>query len=209
MAATLTDELTGSRSRTSRNGRRDGDTVYVYGRCTTPEIDTDDQRVVRRWSARPSRNTWPRPHVRVQHNAQRDPAGSAVNIDVNRDGDGAHWLKAAVDEPVAQRLVKKGHLRAFSVGIARPVIERDVTGKARGGIITGGKMSRSALVDSPGEPVCFLEIAKSAADGTCEFTGKVLGDDGRDPQGRRRRSAYQGCRPRRGPGRDGHVDSSG
>ena len=86
--------------------------------------------------------------------------GSAVQVDVNRDGDGAHWLKAAVDEPVAQRLVKKGHLRAFSVGIARPVIERDVTGKARGGIIKGGKIVEVSLVDSPANRSCFLEMAE-------------------------------------------------
>ena len=98
-------------------------------------------------------------------------------MDVNRDGDGAHWLKAAVDEPIAARLVKRGHLRAFSVGIARPVIERDVTGKARGGIIKGGKIVEVSLVDSPADRSCFLEIAKSADDGTCEITGKLVADD--------------------------------
>jgi hypothetical protein len=117
------------------------------------------------------------PTVRVQHNPQRDPAGSGVRVDVNRDGDGAHWLKAAVDEPVAQRLVRKGHLRAFSVGIARPVIERDISGKARGGVIKGGKIVEVSLVDSPANRSCFLELAKSDKTGACEFTGKVGGSD--------------------------------
>lgn len=178
MAATLTDELTRVSVADIEKWEEADGTVYVYGRCTTPEIDTDDQRVSAEWSG-PALKEWmaTAPTVRVQHNPQRDPAGSGVKVDVNRDGDGAHWLKAAVDEPVAQRLVKKGHLRAFSVGIARPVIERDVTGKARGGIISGGKIVEVSLVDSPANRSCFLEIAKSAADGTCEFTGKVYGDD--------------------------------
>ena len=178
MAATLTDELTRvSVAEIEKWDEADG-TVYVYGRCTTPEIDTDDQVVDSGWSG-PALKEYlaTAPTVRVQHNPQRDPAGSAVRVDVNRDGDGAHWLKAAVDEPVAQRLVKRGHLRAFSVGIARPVIERDVSGKARGGVIKGGKIVEVSLVDSPANRSCFLEIAKSAADGTAEFTGKMFADD--------------------------------
>jgi len=179
VAAVLTDELTRvSVAEIEKWDEGPDGTVYVYGRCTTPEVDTDEQVVDSGWSG-PALKEYlaTAPTVRVQHNAQRDPAGSAVRVDVNRDGDGAHWLKAAVDEPIAQRLVKKGHLRAFSVGISRPVIERDVTGKARGGVIKGGKIVEVSLVDSPANRSCFLEIAKSAADGTCEFTGKVGGSD--------------------------------
>ena len=179
MAATLTDELTRvSVADIEKWDEGPDGTVYVYGRCTTPEVDTDDQVVDSGWSG-PALKEYlaTAPTVRVQHNPQRDPAGSAVRVDVNRDGDGAHWLKAAVDEPIAARLVKRGHLRAFSVGIARPVIERDVTGKARGGIIKGGKIVEVSLVDSPANRSCFLEIAKSADDGTCEITGKLVADD--------------------------------
>jgi hypothetical protein len=179
VAATLTDELTRvSVADIEKWDEGPDGTVYVYGRCTTPEVDTDEQVVDSGWSG-PALKEYlaTAPTVRVQHNPQRDPAGSAVRVDVNRDGDGAHWLKAAVDEPIAQRLVKRGHLRAFSVGIARPVIERDISGKARGGVIKGGKIVEVSLVDSPANRSCFLEIAKSAADGTCEFTGKIGGSD--------------------------------
>ena len=153
-------------------------TLYVYGKATTPDVDTDEQVVWPSWSG-PALKTWldTAPALRVQHNGQRDPAGSGVKVEIDRDGDGAHWLKAAVDEPVAQRLVKKGHLRAFSIGISRPVIERDVSGKARGGIIKGGSIMEVSLVDSPANRSCFLEIAKAASDGTAEFTGKVFGAD--------------------------------
>jgi hypothetical protein len=152
--------------------------LYVYGRCTTPEIDTDQQIVDSDWSGKAlGEYLQTAPTLRVQHNAQRDPAGSAVKVEVNRDGDGAHWLKGVVDEPVAQRLVRKGHLRAFSVGISAPTIERDMKGKARGGIIKGGRIVEVSLVDSPANRSCFLELAKSADDGTCEFTGKMVADD--------------------------------
>ena len=153
-------------------------TLYVYGKASTPEIDTDEQIVAQSFSGA-ALKSWldTAPAVRVQHNPQRDPAGSGVKVEINRDGDGAHWVKSAVDEPVAQRLVKKGHLRAYSIGIAKPVIERDVTGKARGGIIKGGQIMEVSLVDSPANRSCFLEIAKAASDGSAEFTGKVIGGD--------------------------------
>ena len=153
-------------------------TLFVYGRASTPEVDTDDQIVASEFSGKSLRE-WleSAPALRVQHNGQRDPAGSGIKVEVNRDGDGAHWVTAAVDEPIAQRLVKKGHLRAFSVGIAKPVIERDVTGKARGGIITGGRIVEVSLVDSPANRSCFLELAKAAKDGAPEWSGKVVGAD--------------------------------
>jgi len=178
VAATLTDELTRVSVADIEKWEEDGDTLYVYGKCTTPEVDTDEQVVDSRWSGSALKEYLATaPTVRVQHNPQRDPAGSAVRVDVNRDGDGAHWLKAAVDEPIAQRLVKKGHLRAFSVGIVRPLVERDVTGKARGGIIRGGKVVEVSLVDSPANRSCFLELSKADKTGACEFTGKMVADE--------------------------------
>lgn len=151
-------------------------TLYVYGKATTPEVDTDDQIVDGDFSGKALRE-WldEAPAVRVMHSATTMPAGSGVKVEVNRDGDGAHWVKAAVDEPVAQRMVRKGHLRAFSVGIARPVIERDPSGRARGGIIKGGRIVEVSLVDSPANRSCWLEVAKAAGSGAAEFTGKVFG----------------------------------
>jgi len=156
----------------------DGDTLYVYGKATTPDVDSDEQVVDKDWSGEALKSWFSTgPNVRVQHNSQRDPAGSGVKVEIDRDGDGAHWVKAAIDEPVAQRLVRKGHLRAFSVGIAKPLIVRDVTGKARNGIIKGGELAEISLVDRPANRSCYMQIAKAAGDGTCEFTGKVIGAD--------------------------------
>ena len=80
--------------------------VYVYGKATTPEVDTDDQICDSAWSAEAIKS-WAdlAPALRVNHQARRDPAGSGIHVELNRDGDGAHWVKSVVDEPVAVRLV--------------------------------------------------------------------------------------------------------
>ena len=154
-------------------------TVYVYGKATSPALDSDEQVVDPEWSAK-SIASWFQtgPNIRVMHNASAMPAGSGVQVEIDRDGDGGHWVKAAVDEPTAKLMVLRKHLRAFSVGIAKPLIVRDTTGKARGGIIKGGEIAEISLVDRPANRDCYVELAKAAADGACEFTGKVFGADG-------------------------------
>ena len=179
MAATLTDtgELTttfASFPIDKTETTADGD-LMVYGKASDGSIDADQQIVDPKWMAKAIREWFDTgPNVRVQHNAQRDPAG--VGVTANTDDSGGTWLKALVVEPVAKTLVSKGALRAYSVGIARPTIERDVTGKARGGIITDGTLVEVSLVDRPANKSCGIQLVKSASDGTPEFTGKVFGD---------------------------------
>src|SRR5262249_50812907 len=87
-----------------------------------------------------------------------------------------HWLKALVVEPVAKRLVERGALRAFSVGIMRPKIMAST--KARGGVIAGGDLGEGSLVDRPANKNCMFSIVKAAKDdGHAEFVGKVQGDE--------------------------------
>jgi hypothetical protein len=154
----------------------DGDLV-VYGKATDGSVDSDDQIVEPGWSAK-AMEDWKATggNVRVQHQARRDPAGKALSIEIDRDGDGGHWLKALVVEPVAKRLVEKGVLTAYSVGISRPVIKRDPTGKARGGIVAGGELAEVSLVDRPANKHCGLVLAKSAGDGPMELVGEVFGE---------------------------------
>jgi len=152
----------------------DGD-ILVYGKATDGTVDADQQIVHPDFSSK-AIGEWLATggNVRVQHNAQRDPAG--IGVSAETDASGATWVKSLVIEPVAQKLVSKGALRAYSVGIARPTIERDVTGKARGGIITGGQIVEISLVDRPANKSCGIQLVKSADDGSPEFTGKVFGD---------------------------------
>jgi len=153
----------------------DGD-ILVYGKATDGSVDADQQIVHPDFSSKAIKE-WldTGGNLRVQHSAQRDPAG--IGVSAETDSSGATWVKGLVIEPVAKKLVSKGALRAYSVGIARPTIERDVTGKARGGIITGGQIVEISLVDRPANKSCGIQLVKSDSEGAPEFTGKVFGDE--------------------------------
>lgn len=147
----------------------DGDgNLVVYGKATSGIVDSDRQIIDPEWSAGALKRWMDSgANLRVQHQARRDPAGKGLEIEADRDGDGGHWLKALVVEPVAQKLVQHGVLRAFSVGISNPVINRDMTGKAAGGIITGNdetEIFEVSLVDRPANKECGFTLAKSAGD---------------------------------------------
>ncbi len=176
MATTLTDagEITyASFPIDKMETNEDGDLI-VYGKATDGSVDSDLQivdpkfasKAIARWKETGA-------NIRVQHNPQRDPAG--IGIDVSHDGD-ATWVKSLVFEPVAKKLVSKGALTAYSVGISRPTIERDVTGKARGGIITAGEIVEISLVDRPANKSCGIQLVKSEG-GRLEVVNEVFGDE--------------------------------
>jgi hypothetical protein len=177
VAATLTDagELTFVSFPIEKTETTEDGDLVVFGKATDGSVD-HDQQVVLPSFAGPAISKWLETggNLRVQHSAQRDPAG--VGLEVKHDGD-ATWVRSLVVEPVAKRLVSKGALRAYSVGIARPTIERDPTGKARGGIISGGEIVEISLVDRPANKSCGIQLVKSADDGTPEYVGKVFGSD--------------------------------
>jgi hypothetical protein len=141
------------------------DGIMVYGRASDGRVDSDDQVVAPEWSGEAIKK-WldTGGNVRVQHNPQLLPAGKGVSVEIDRDGDGAHWVKSLIVEPTAMKLVRHGVLRAYSVGIARPTIKRDLTGKARGGIVTGGEVAEISLVDRPANDGCGITLVKSAGD---------------------------------------------
>lgn len=178
MAATLTDagQLTFASFPIDKTETTPDGDLMVYGKASDGSIDADQQIVDPKWMAKAITEWFASgPNLRVQHNAQRDPAG--VGMEWNTDAAGATWVKGLVGEPVAKKLVSMGALRAYSVGIARPTIERDVTGKARGGIITDGTLVEISLVDRPANKSCGIQLVKSADGGGVEFTGQVFGDE--------------------------------
>ena len=150
----------------------DGD-IIVKGIASDPRVDSDEQIVDEKFSSKAIAD-WlaTGANVRVQHNSQRDPAG--VGIEVETDGNGATWVKSLIIEPVAKRLVEKGVLRAYSVGIARPKIVRDSV--ARGGRIVDGEIVEISLVDRPANKNCGIQLVKSDKDGHAEWIGKMFGD---------------------------------
>jgi len=152
----------------------EGDLV-VYGKATDGTVDADQQIVDPAWSAAALKD-WlsSGANLRVQHNPHRDPAGVGIQVDVDRDGDGSHWLKALVVEPTAQKLVAKGALRAFSVGIMRPKIVTD--NKALGGRIIGGELGEVSLVDRPANRNCSFTLVKADKSGKAEWVGALTSD---------------------------------
>ena len=149
----------------------DGDLI-VKGVATDGSVDSDYQIVDPEWSAK-ALGDWLATggNVRMSHDAHR-PVGKGLSVEIDRDGDGKHWVKSVIVDSEAKRLVEKGVLRAYSVGISHPVIKRDPTGQARGGIICGGELSELSIVDRPANKNSYLELAKAAgANGAIEFTG--------------------------------------
>ncbi len=150
----------------------DGDLI-VYGKASDGGLDSDQQIVDPQWMASAAQ-AWKASgaNLRVQHNAQRDPAG--IGLEVETDAQGATWVKGLVVEPVAKRLVAKGALRAYSVGIARPTIQRDVS--APNGRITNGELVEISLVDRPANKRATFQLVK-AEGGVPEYTGKLFGTE--------------------------------
>ena len=174
MASTLTDTgelLYASFPIDKTETTADGD-IVVYGKASDGSIDADQQIVDPTWMGKAVQE-WlaTGPNLRVQHQAQRDPAG--IGLTASTDAAGATWVKSLVVEPVAQKLVSKGVLRAYSVGIARPTIERDMA--AKGGRITGGVLVELSLVDRPANKSCGIQLVKSV-DGNLEYTQEMFGD---------------------------------
>jgi hypothetical protein len=149
----------------------DGDLV-VYGKASDGGLDSDNQIVDPAWMAKAA-PIWLNSggNVRVQHNPQRDPAG--IGVKVETDSTGATYVTAKVIEPVAQKLVSRGALRAYSVGIAKPTIQRDAS--APGGRIIGGELVEISLVDRPANKRCGITMVKSEVGAQAEYVGEIFG----------------------------------
>lgn len=143
------------------------DDLIIYGKATDGSIDSDRQIVDPQWSG-PALEKWLRTagNVRVQHSPHLYPAGKGIAVEVDRDGDGAHWVKARIVEDTAKKLVKAGVLQDFSVGIAHPLIIRDRTGKAAGGVVTGNddtEIAELSIVDRGSNRNSGFALVKAAA----------------------------------------------
>lgn len=174
MAATITSdaEITWASFPIEKMETDENGDLIVHGKASDGGLDSDNQIVDPAWMAKAAPQ-WLETggNVRVQHNPTRDPAG--VGIKVESDSNGATWVTTKVIEPIAQKLVANGALRAYSVGIARPTIVRD--GTAAGGRITGGELVEISLVDRPANKRCGIQLVKSEAGQPAEWVGELFG----------------------------------
>jgi len=157
----------------------DHDTLMVYGKATDETLDGDKQicdfgwakSAVPKWLATGG-------NVRQMHNPMLLPAGVGVSADVNETLKSID-VTAEIVEPTAQLLVRKGALRAFSVGIANPKVVRDAS--APNGRIVGGEICEISVVDRPSNPSCGIKLMKSADGGFAyDVITKGDGDNGDD-----------------------------
>jgi hypothetical protein len=159
VAHTTADELTYVSFPIEKFEEDDDGNLIVVGKATDGSVDSDRQIVDPGWSAK-ALGAWHDSggNVRVMHNPGLYPAGRSLGLETSSDG---HTVKSLIVEDTAKKLVKNRVLRAYSVGIAEPVIERDMTGKAPGGRITAGRIVELSLVDRPANKNCQLTLAKA------------------------------------------------
>jgi hypothetical protein len=172
VAATLTDsgELTYVSFPIDKvESTADGD-LLVFGRASDGGLDSDQQIVDPSWMSKAVQE-WLATggNVRESHNPQR-PVGKG--IEASTDGSGATWVKSLIVDPLSQRLISKGVLTAYSVGIARPTIVRD--GTAPNGRITQGELVELSVVDRPANKRCGIQLVKSVDD-HAEWVNDVFG----------------------------------
>jgi len=152
----------------------DDGSVIVEGKATGPDLDLDGQVIDREFARKAMRewfNSWG--NIRQMHSASLPPAGKAFELDQRDDGD---YIKVRVVEPTSVKLVNEGVYQAFSVGIAKPRIIRDLK-RAPNGVIIDGRVVENSLVDYPANTTCKFLIAKSAsADAVdeIEYVGKTV-----------------------------------
>lgn len=158
---------------------QDDGSVLVWGRATSGEVDRD-QQIIDPAFARKSLSQWfsTGANVRVMHSPNLYPAGVGVELVSGEDGE---WLKSRIVEPTAVKLVEAGVLQAYSVGIARPKIQRDMV--AKGGRVVDGETVEVSLVDRPANPACGLMLAKMAGgdNPTVEFVEQLYYERDDDP----------------------------
>src|SRR5450631_2705579 len=156
----------------------DGLSLKVFGKATDETLDGDGQKVDLEWAGKALKN-WlgSGGNVRVQHNPSLYPAGVGMELDIKSDG---AYVTSDICEPTAMRLVEKGALSAYSIGIANPKVVRDVT--APHGRINGGQIVEVSLVDRPSNPSCGIKLMKVADGGLAldtwdeGFVGKAADD---------------------------------
>jgi len=147
---------------------RDADGVlWVEGKFTGPDLDSDGQRMDPTWlkSAIPAYMHGPSGgNVREGHSAQR-PIGKAVEV---WETDDHSWhMRAKIVDPVAEKKIEHGILSGFSIGVANYGLAKATN--APNGMVCRGDVTEVSAVDRPSLPTAVLRMATlNKAAGTLE-----------------------------------------
>ncbi len=110
------------------------------------------------------------PAVRLQHRPDY-PVGKG--LEAWQDAEGATHLKALIVDDQAKRMVRKGVLVAWSVGLSD--VQTQKSARAPRFEIVGFRLTEVSLVDSPSNARCGIQIVGKSAAGSPRYIGKVFG----------------------------------
>jgi hypothetical protein len=137
--------------------KADSEKRIVEGYITTPDLDRDKQmmdedflkRTIPDWIKRYG-------NVRLMH--KPEIIGKIIS---HKPWDGkGFYVSAKIFDDRAWDMVKQGLLKGFSIGIKSPVIVPHPD--APKGMIVGGEPIEVSLVDVPSNPMCDIQVIKSA-----------------------------------------------
>ena len=109
------------------------------------------------------------PAIRLQHRSDY-PVGKG--LEAWQDSQGSTFLKALIVDDQAKRMVRKGVLRAWSIGLHDPQTRKSA--RCPRYEIVGGRLVEVSLVDSPSNARCGITVASKSKDGTLKYVGKAF-----------------------------------
>ena len=146
----------------------DGD-LYCEGLATDGSVDHDQQIVDPQWAVSAFKQFFDSgPNIRMGHDPTR-PVG--VGVDWRQEPAGGIWVKSCIVDPLAQKMLRRRVLRAYSVGISQAGVVRD--SQAPGGRIVKGALAELSLVDRPSNARCWVQVVAKSADGVPRYVGKA------------------------------------
>ena len=108
------------------------------------------------------------PAIRLQHRPDY-PVGKG--LEAWQDAEGATHLKALIVDDQAKRMVRKGVLRAWSVGLTD--VQTQKSARAPRFEIVGFRLTEVSLVDSPSNARCGIQVVAKSAAGSPRYIGTV------------------------------------
>lgn len=151
----------------------DDGTLTVYGKAAGSDLDMDEQRCDPAWLKSATADWFSRwGNIREGHDAKR-AIGVATELESHDNAD--QWITAKVVDPLAITKINEKVLKGFSIGIKAPRVRRDPA--APGGVIYGGTIVETSIVDNACNQTCKFVVAKSAG---ADVVADQWEDDGTD-----------------------------
>lgn len=144
----------------TKSYEQDDGSLLVEGIVSDASLDLDQQRCDPNWLKKAVPQWFSVGNLREQHDEKRAIGKAIEHQDL---GDGGHFIRGRVVDPVAVAKTKAGIFTGFSIGVKQPRISKSVD--APGGVITDGRIVEVSLVDVPCNSNATLTVCKAAKPG--------------------------------------------